>query len=268
MAPPTIISHKSTFIDNQTLHLSQELAPSAAWRAANERAAPSSLPTRAVDDALYRLNQTLTQHARRVYAPQATRHIAEQIEGLFRDEAERTLRGNDDGDSDDEHLDIDDGGLRVGIDFATEDTISALPHTWESQNPRESTDNPLEAKRYTELVATLNELNTRRREARERVERLRRMAEVLKPFDTSSASRNGNANDDRETDTGMDHIQRNLITRNGEVERELERMRLLLVRVTGRIQQLPENDRTGDDPMDLDLDLAERNKVDRLLDGL
>lgn len=117
MAPPTIIAHKSAFLTTQTLHLSQALAPSATWRAANE-AAEDGLPTRAVDDAIYRLNHTLTQHARRVYAPQASRHVAEQIDALFEAEAERALRGDDDeGDEGEE------GGerrrLRVGADFST-----------------------------------------------------------------------------------------------------------------------------------------------------
>lgn len=116
MAPPTIIAHKSTFLTTQTLHLSQALAPSATWRAANE-AAEDGLPARAVDDAVYRLNHKLTQHARRVYAPQASRHVAEQIEVLFEAEAERALRGDDDkGDEGEE--DVERQRLRVGADFS------------------------------------------------------------------------------------------------------------------------------------------------------
>jgi hypothetical protein len=126
MAPPTIIAHKSTFINAQTLHLSQPLEPSAAWRAANE-GAQGGLPARVVDDAVYRLNHLLTQHARRVYAPQASRHVAEQIEGLFHAEAQGALRASED---DDEGGEGEEGGgrggemgekrsLRVGADFST-----------------------------------------------------------------------------------------------------------------------------------------------------
>jgi hypothetical protein len=121
MPPPTIIAHKSTFLTTQTLQLSQTLAPSAAWRATNERA-QDGLSPRAVDDALYRLNHTLSQHARRVYAPQASRHVAEQIEGLFHDEVERASRGGEENDDEQEGDESARGGerqqLRVGADFS------------------------------------------------------------------------------------------------------------------------------------------------------
>jgi len=129
MAPPTIIAHKSTFISTQTLHLSQLLEPTAAWRATNE-GAQYGLPARVVDDAVYRLNHILTQHARRVYAPQASRHVAEQIEGLFHAEAQRALRGVEDDDDGGEGEEDSSGGggggergekrsLRIGADFST-----------------------------------------------------------------------------------------------------------------------------------------------------
>lgn len=99
MAPtePTILTLKQNFLAAQTRLLSQPLQPSRAWQRGNEnaigggdddeddgtRTRDQRLPERAVDDALFRLNHTLQQHARRVYAPQATRHVAEQIEGLY-----------------------------------------------------------------------------------------------------------------------------------------------------------------------------------------
>ena len=79
-----------------------------------------------MDDALYRLNHALQQHARRVYAPQATRHVAEQIEALYLEAGERALRSREeDEDEDDEIIDGALGGeeqvkrLRVGLDFST-----------------------------------------------------------------------------------------------------------------------------------------------------
>lgn len=62
-------------------------------------------------------------------------------------------------------------------------------------------------------------------------------------------------------------MQENLVTRNGSVEKELERMRLLLVRVAGKINQLPEVD-TDNRPGLKDLDAVEREKVRSLLSGL
>ncbi|KAI8623160.1 kinetochore Sim4 complex subunit Fta4 [Xylariaceae sp. FL1651] len=281
MAPPTIIAHKSTFLANQTLHLSQALTPSTAWRTANERA-QDGLSARVVDDALYRLNHTLTQHARRVYAPQASRHVAEQVEGLFREEAERALRDEED-EEEDGNNDIESHGgsrreaggerqrLRIGADFATDDAIASLPSTWDTHKPREASDHPLEARRYAELAATLTSLSARRREAREKVERLRRMAALLKPFNSNNDNTQPQQAGDSHTTTS---VQESLIMRNGEVERELERMRLLLARVAGRVAQLPDksaaaamdNQETAIDSMDIDL--IERDKVDRLLDSL
>ncbi|KAI0877502.1 kinetochore Sim4 complex subunit Fta4 [Hypoxylon argillaceum] len=266
MAPPTIIAHKSTFLSTQTLHLSQALAPSATWRAANERA-EDGLSARAVDDALYRLNHALAQHARRVYAPQASRHVAEQIEGLFYAEAERALRGGgDDADDDDEGEAGGERRLRVGADFTTDEAIASLPPTW--SKPREATDHPPEAKRYAELASSLTSLSARRQAVRERVERLRRMAAQLAPFNAASPS-SLSLGHDTSGSAGPSAVQASLVTRNGEVERELERMRLLLARVRGRIAQLPDaRGEEGDVDVDAtDLEAVEREKVGRLLDG-
>ena len=87
MAPPTILTHKSAFLTAQTLQLSRNLAPSRGWRTSNDRS-EHAVTERALDEALYRLNHTLQQHVRRVYPQQATRHVAEQIEGLFLDAGE------------------------------------------------------------------------------------------------------------------------------------------------------------------------------------
>ncbi|KAI1293897.1 kinetochore Sim4 complex subunit Fta4 [Xylaria venustula] len=272
MAPPTIIAHKSDFLATQTLHLSQALAPSATWLASNERA-EDGLPARAVDDAVYRLNHTLAQHARRVYAPQASRHIAEQIQALFYDEAERALRG-DEGEDDGGDAGVERLRLRVGADFTTDEAIASLPPTWDLHKPREAEARPPEARRYAEQTTTLTELSARRQEARERVERLRRMASLLKPFESIDENENDDstAHTQLTSDGSRTTVQENLITRNGEVERELERMRLLLARVAGRIAQLPNNksasgDVDGDEDGDsFDFEALEQGKIEKLLD--
>ncbi|KAI0528149.1 kinetochore Sim4 complex subunit Fta4 [Xylaria bambusicola] len=271
MAPPTIIAHKSAFLATQTLHLSQTLAPSATWRASNDTA-EDGLSARAVDDALYRLNHTLTQHARRVYAPQASRYLAEQIEGLFYEEADRALAGDDDDEN--PSTGIEKQRLNLGADLTTDEAIASLPPTWDIHKPREAEAHALEAKRYAEQMAALTDLAARRAEVRERVVRLRRMAALLAPFDTNT-NNSADADDTTMQDsTPISAVQANLITRNGEVERELERMRLLLARVAGRIAQLPDNKgkNTSSNDADhedfMDLDALERDKVEKLLDRL
>lgn len=90
MAPPTIISLKQAFLTTQTRLLSQPLAPSRAWLAANTNAdAGDAIPERVLEDALVRANQALLQHERRVHPPQATHHVAEQIDQLYWNAGER-----------------------------------------------------------------------------------------------------------------------------------------------------------------------------------
>lgn len=102
MAPPTVITLKTSFLSAQTRLLAQPIAPSRAWRSANDEA-EDGISERALDDALLRLNLLLQQHSRRVHALQATRHVAEQIDRLYWDAAERTVEQDD-----------DDDGLRFG----------------------------------------------------------------------------------------------------------------------------------------------------------
>jgi hypothetical protein len=94
--PPTILTIKQSFLATQTRLLSQPLAPSRPWQRSNAAAAEGEenedengsahrrrpLPAQAVDDALFRLNHALLQHARRTHPPQATRHVAEQLDRL------------------------------------------------------------------------------------------------------------------------------------------------------------------------------------------
>ena len=90
---PTVISKKLAFLASQTrLLTAPEPLPSRAWTRANAHS-DHPLPQRAVDDALLRLAQVTKQHARRVYPPQAARHVAEQVERLYWDEAEKGREG-------------------------------------------------------------------------------------------------------------------------------------------------------------------------------
>ncbi|KAK8062295.1 hypothetical protein PG997_014392 [Apiospora hydei] len=267
MAPPTILAHKSAFLSAQTLQLSQNLAPSGAWRnnshhhdAENQQ----QVTEKAVDDALYRLNHALQQHARRVYAPQATRHVAEQIDQLFLDinkDNDDDLAAEDEQDEEGNRLQKGDE-LRQGADFTSDPMIAALPPNWDQIDAHETQSRPTEAAYYVELQTTLSVLSARRAETRARVERLRAMQNLLQPF-------RGDA-DVADDENQNKKVQENLVTRNGEVEKELERMRTLLVRVAGRVGQLPARNATdedGDTDMIGDLDKAERGKVQSLLDS-
>ncbi|ROV98561.1 hypothetical protein VSDG_04359 [Cytospora chrysosperma] len=287
MAPsaPTIPTLKQDFLTTQTRLLSQPLQPSRTWRRAND-SSEDRLPEKAVDDALFRLNHTLQQHARRVYAPQATRHVAEQIDRLY-----LGVGGDGSGNDADGKGEGEEAWRLVGADYADADTVSCLPPAWEPR--READAHPLEAKRYAELVARAQDLSARRQEAEARVRRLRRMRTLLAPFGGDTAGAGGSAaasspgggqgggegvGEDVSPGAPGGGVQENLVTRDGEVEKELERMRMLLVRVGDKVARLKgrEGDEEGDedlfgdgDAMVVDdVEVEERRKVEGLLDGL
>lgn len=286
---PTILTLKQNFLTTQTRLLSQAPKPSRAWRRGNNIASQEGgeeqgqgsqnnlVPEKALNDALYRLNHTIQQHARRFYPAQATRHVAEQIESLYlgsigehqhHQQQQRRSGGRSGQDGDDEEEvgeddddDDYDAWRLVGADYANPAIIAALPPTWDA--PREADDHPLDAKRYADLTTSLRDLATRKAEADARVLRLRRMKALLAPFDTNT------------------NVQENLVTRDGEVEKELERMRLLLVRVADKVARLREREGTtgteervdelfgeGEAMIVDDVEVVERRKVQVLLDDM
>ncbi|KAF5679820.1 kinetochore fta4 [Fusarium heterosporum] len=213
---PTIPSLKQSFLTNQTTLLAQPLAPSHSWQATND-ASDEAIPERVIQDVLYSLNHTIQQHCRRVYAPQASRNIAEQIDNIYTQDAERKLGGPAD----------TEGGIGRELDLTDNEAIEALPSLWHSE--KDVSNYPMEVKRYADAVRQLSELNGQRRQLRQQVARLKRLQSLVKPL---------------QTDDGVG-IQENLLTRNGPVEKELERMRFLLARVGGRVHALPEEAPNG-----------------------
>jgi hypothetical protein len=106
----------------------------------------------------------------------------------------------------------------------------------------------MEARRYAEAVEQLTQLAEQRAQLQARVARLQRINTVIAPLESG--------------------VQENLISRNGPVEKELERMRILLARVAGRIDQLPPPSLSPNDgQIDADsLTAARKRNVDEFLD--
>ncbi|EWZ38508.1 hypothetical protein FOCG_04958 [Fusarium oxysporum f. sp. radicis-lycopersici 26381] len=217
-AAPTIPSLKQSFITSQTTLLSQPLAPSRSWQETND-ASDEAIPERVVQEVLYNLNHTIQQHCRRVYPPQASRNIAEQINDVYTKDAERKVGGPTD----------TEGGIGRELDLTQNEAIEALPASWHLE--KDINDHPMETKRYADAVQQLTELNDQRKQLREQVARLKRLQSIVEPL---------------QTDENGAGIQENLLTRNGPVEKELERMRILLARVGGRVLSLPEEAPNGE----------------------
>ncbi|KAH7163895.1 kinetochore Sim4 complex subunit Fta4 [Fusarium sp. MPI-SDFR-AT-0072] len=217
-AAPTIPLLKQSFITSQTTLLSQPLTPSRSWQETND-ASDEAIPERVVQEVLYNLNHTIQQHCRRVYPPQASRSIAEQINDVYTKDAERKVGGPTD----------TEGGIGRELDLTEDEAIEALPASWHLE--KDINDHPMETKRYADAVQQLTELNDQRKQLREQVARLKRLQSIVDPL---------------QTDENGAGIQENLLTRNGPVEKELERMRILLARVGGRVLSLPEDAPNGE----------------------
>ncbi|KAI1017292.1 hypothetical protein LB505_001900 [Fusarium chuoi] len=217
-AAPTIPSLKQSFITSQTTLLSQPIAPSRSWQETND-ASDEAIPERVVQEVLYNLNHTIQQHCRRVYPPQASRSIAEQINDVYTKDAERKVGGPAD----------TEGGIGRELDLTEDKSIEELPASWHLE--KDINDHPMEAKRYADAVQQLTELNDQRKQLRDKVARLKRLQSIVEPL---------------QTDENGAGIQENLLTRNGPVEKELERMRILLARVGGRVLSLPEEAPNGE----------------------
>ncbi len=137
---------------------------------------------------------------------------------------------------------------------ANDEAIDALPQSWPSE--ADAAKNPNEAEQYAQAALRLVELRHERRQLQRRVEKLRKLAASVEPLRTA--------------DDGAG-IQENLATRNGPVEKELERMRALLARVTGRVDKLADASRDDRSRRLLNLDdlknALKRNVDDFLADS-
>ncbi|CAL3972527.1 unnamed protein product [Diplocarpon coronariae] len=229
MSPPTILDLKAAFLRSQILALSQPLRPSPAFTAANASAEEDALGQRAIDDALVRLNARLKQHGRLAYGPQARRHVAEQIDALYWNAGEQGVR-------------LGDEWAERGSDYREESIIGQLPEEWSEEA---SAHAPAQAAKYAELQQRLTALNARRRLARAKAERYQSMKQLVGLLGEDAG------------------LQDNLVTKNGEVELELEKMRRLMLRVERGVGAL--EPREQDDEMDVDGADGEEGKITALL---
>lgn len=120
---------------------------------------------------------------------------------------------------------------KYSLNSGKDTIIESLPEDWSEEAEEKAPD---DAARYKELQQKLVELNEKRTVARNRLEQYKTASKLLEPL-------NGE-------DSGL---QDNLITKNGQVEKELERMRMLMLRVERGMTGLGEKGDT--DEMDIDV---------------
>ncbi|EAW07545.1 kinetochore subunit FTA4 family protein [Aspergillus clavatus NRRL 1] len=204
-ASRTLFELKSTFIRAQVRILSESLEAPEDWRSYATGSEEDELSDKAVQDALQKLNATLKQHNRIIYSSQAIQHVAQQIASLYWSLVSEATRN--------EGL----GSKRVEktVDLCSHFNIAQLPVELVDQSATEE-----QRSRYRRLREQLVRLDSKRQQRQRRLNQLRRLQSLLEPFLEPQKN-----------------IQPNLVMRDGELVQELEKMRMLVARVGGRIGQ-------------------------------
>ncbi|KAI9923810.1 hypothetical protein ASPWEDRAFT_40391 [Aspergillus wentii DTO 134E9] len=228
----TIPELKSAFIRAQVRVLSESLQPADNWRDYATQPSEEDLSDKVVEDVIQKLNTALKQHNRIVYSSQAIHHVAQQIASLYWSSVHHETRS----------LGSYDRGVEKTVDLSNHMNLTKLPVELEVHSATEE-----ECQRYLRLRERLVDLDNRRQQRQRRLDQLRRLQGLLKPFHEPQKN-----------------IQPNLITRDGELVQELDKMRMLVARVGGRIGQ---KKRTSDgQEKEASYELGSDNKLAELLD--
>ncbi|ODH38384.1 hypothetical protein ACO22_02383 [Paracoccidioides brasiliensis] len=201
----TITELKSSFVRSQVRILSEALTPSEEWRDYGP-AFEDDIPDKTVEDVLQKLNAVLKKHNRAVFSSQAIHHVARQIESLYWNS-----------------IDAETGvgplqGLVVekGTDLTNSKSIARLPENWREDGDEDiGQDDKL---RYEHLHQRLIELDNQRKQQQERLAQYKQLRELLEPFKDPQVN-----------------IQPNLVTRDSLLGQEIDRMRMLVAKVTSRV---------------------------------
>ncbi|KZF19638.1 hypothetical protein L228DRAFT_250685 [Xylona heveae TC161] len=207
----TVVDLKQAFLRQQVRLLSQPLQISRDWRDRAPDEGNGPLREKVVDEVLHKLNAIARRHNKSAYSSEALRHVAEQIDALYW-ESGAVSGGADEQDR---------SGLELGADLAQPETIEKLPEEW----PTGEGEDEAAVARYQELRERLFELSTQRQAQRQRFEHYKQLQKLVEPF------RNAHEN-----------VQPNLVTRDGELGKELDKMRIFMARVTGKLADVRNND--------------------------
>lgn len=174
-----------------------------------------------------------------VFSQRSQRHVAEQIETLHWNLV--NAESNDTG--------LDTVIIRRDAELTETSTIRNLPEDYDdlALHPDHET-NAEEAEMYTRLRQELLGLSHARDALKQKVAKYKSLQRLMEPLDNP-----------------LVNIQPNLITKDGELSKELERMRVLLARVTGKVSEKPRSPdfaRTNPAP----LALSDRQKLAALLE--
>ncbi|KAK2744156.1 hypothetical protein FQN57_004416 [Myotisia sp. PD_48] len=207
----TITEIKLSFLRDQIRILSASLDPSPDWREYGP-IVEEAIDDKTTKDVLQKLNQLLKQHNRAVFSTQAIHHVSQQIDRLYWDSI------NPESDlSNTQALGID-----RELDLTQSKDINELPEDWNV--PGASQENQI---RYTELRERLIKLDAEKKKRQAILSQYTQLTELLVPFNEPQTN-----------------IQPNLVTKDGQLGPELDRMRMLLAKATSRIERLQPHNST------------------------
>ncbi|KAI1976768.1 hypothetical protein LOZ55_004058 [Ophidiomyces ophidiicola] len=223
----TIAEIKLSFLRDQVRLLSTPLEPSEEWRDYGPET-EHDISDKTVEGVLQKFNVAFSQHTRSVFSTQAFHHVSQQIERLYLNAVDPDLG--------EEH--IHEFVLVKGSDLTAPESIERLPTEWIGENVDASA-----IERYKQLRTELISLTTTRKQHQRRLAQYKQLRNLLEPF--------------REPKT---NIQQNLVTKDGQLAAELGRMRMLLAKVAGRINQIEPQDgimnKEANTSVDMDAKLA------------
>jgi hypothetical protein len=212
----SITAQKQAFIRTVVRSLDTPLTPSANFKSTTSNKT-TNLPPKTISDIIDKVNNKIRSHNRLLFSTQSQRHVAEQIESLYWNNADKVL----------EEGEVAGVNVRWDADLTASDIIRDLPVDLQDLRFREGHErSDEEGERYARVRQELIDLSTKRDKLKNRLARYRDMEKLTEPL--------GNA---------KENVQPNLVTRDGELGRELERMRVLLARVSGRV---PANSEQGE----------------------
>jgi cell wall assembly regulator SMI1 len=232
----TLLDAKAAFLRQQVRLLSQPLQPSKSWRDFAPET-ETSLSDATVSAVMVRVNEKLKQHNKNVYSALSQRHVAEQIDALYWNEVQE------------QDKQTDANALAVGTDvnLMESEEVGKLPEEIRELQVHEG--QPIsadEAQRYVELRRQLVEASVRRDQQRKRLEGYKQLQKLLEPLERA-----------------QENVQPNLVTRDGELSKELDRMRVLLARVTGKVGEVK---RKNGNVKDLGQGLSEQQRLQAAMD--
>ncbi|KAI1611354.1 kinetochore Sim4 complex subunit Fta4 [Exophiala viscosa] len=218
MEEQSITAIKAAFIRSQVRHLSTPLELSTQWRDLAADPDQDKFSDKSIQTVIAKVNEKIKQHNRMVFSQQSQRLVAEQIESLH-----WTLV-----DAENKHAETNIVIVKRDADLTDASDIDALPEAYEDLylNPDHDQDRATDveashAETYTTLREKLSELARERDAMRQRLSRHKYLQKLLEPLDNPQAS-----------------VQPNLVARDGEMSKELDRMRVLLARVTAKVSDM------------------------------